>query len=239
MAAGVIPVSSPSDRVLVVDNDAELCTVVSEYLACFGFAVDHTDNARTGLKRAKTGSYGTVLLELKLSGLDIFAILAELRRLSQVDILLLTGRAEDADRILSLEMGADDFLTKPFSPRELLARIHAVQRRTHRCRPDECFLVNDVQIDPGSRSASYHGHALELTTMEFSLLETLMKSAGHVVTREVLLDSVLGRHLNPFDRSLDMLVSRLRRKLDATGATGRIKTIRLIGYQFATSTQLI
>jgi two-component system response regulator CpxR len=171
-----------------------------------------------------------------LPGMDGFEVLKRIRAESAVNVLLLTARGEDVDRIVGLEIGADDYVPKPFNPRELLARMRAVLRRT--ASPSqaqaETLLVDDLELDAAARKALRADRNLDLTDIEFGLLEALMRSAGKVVNREELSQSVLGRQFDPFDRSLDMHVSRLRRKLSDAGAPAdQVKTIRGVGYQLA------
>jgi two-component system response regulator CpxR len=169
-----------------------------------------------------------------LPGLDGFEVLRELRRVSQVDVIMLTARGEDVDRIVGLEIGADDYVPKPFNPRELLARIRAVQRRRAKKSLQQSALqAGRIKLDVAERSVFCARRPIELTTIEFDLLRTLLESAGQVVTRDALVKSVLGRGFDPFDRSLDMHVSRLRRKLEAAGENDCIKTVRSIGYQLS------
>jgi DNA-binding response OmpR family regulator len=177
-----------------------------------------------------------------LPGLDGFEVLRRLRTSSQVSVLLLTARGEDIDRIVGLEIGADDYLPKPFNPRELLARIRAILRRTaanHSARGGAIagikhLSVGGIELDSGARTARCKGVDLDLTNVEFELLGALMGSPGQILTREHLTELVLDRRFNPFDRSLDMHVSRLRRKLDCAAKLGdQIKTIRSVGYQLA------
>jgi two-component system response regulator CpxR len=230
--------------VLLIDDDRELCAMLSDYLGRHGFQVTAEFHGETGLQRAQSGRFAIVLLDVMLPGMDGFEVLRRLRATSQVSVLLLTARGEDVDRIVGLEIGADDYLPKPFNPRELLARMRAILRRitASESMPDETvrahrLSVAGLELDTGSRSAQFKGRDLPLTDVEFSLLEALMQAPGQVLTREHLVESVLGHSFNPFDRSLDMHVSRLRRKLDEAAAVGdRIKTIRSVGYQLAVAT---
>jgi len=228
------------EPVLLVDDDVELCAMLEAYLARHGFEVTTEHHGDLGLHRALSGSFSIVLLDVMLPGLDGFEVLRRLRSTSSVSVLLLTARGEDIDRIVGLEIGADDYLPKPFNPRELLARIRAILRRTSahlqpENRPAVKHLsIAGIELDTGARSAICGGVALDLTNVEFALLEALMQAPGQILTREHLVESVLGRTFNPFDRSLDMHVSRLRRKLDEAASLGdQIKTIRSVGYQLA------
>ena len=218
----------------MIDDDAELCTLLVEFLSREGFSVECAHEGARGLERALHGGFDLVLLDVMLPGLDGFEILRRLRPQSRVPVLMLTARGEDLDRITGLEMGADDYLAKPFNPRELVARIRAILRRLERPPSSEGPLeVNGVRIDPGTREASANGAKVELTTFEFDILELLMRSAGKVVSRDDLMEHLYSRKATAFDRSVDMHVSHLRKKLE----TGRplIKTIRGVGYQFSRS----
>jgi two-component system, OmpR family, response regulator CpxR len=167
-----------------------------------------------------------------LPGMDGFEILRMLRKQSKVPVIMLTARGEDVDRIIGLELGADDYLPKPFNPRELAARIRAIMRRLE-ARPEAPgtrLEVNGIVIDPGSREVFANGKPVELTTFEFDILEMLMRSAGRVLSRDALMENMYNRKATPFDRSIDMHVSHLRRKLETNHPL--IKTIRGVGYQF-------
>ncbi len=222
------------DEILLIDDDVELCSMLTEYLGKNGFRVKTAHRGDTGLNVALQKSWALVLLDVMLPGMDGFEVLKRIRAESSVSVLLLTARGEDIDRIVGLEIGADDYLPKPFNPRELLARMRAVLRRNvPSTSPQSAVLrVGDLELDPAARKASKADKKLDLTDVEFGLLETLMRSPGKVVNREDLSRSVLGRRFDPFDRSLDMHVSRLRRKLSQSGADDdQVKTIRGIGYQ--------
>ena len=216
--------------------------MLEDYLVRHGFAVTAEHNGELGLNRALTGDYAIVLLDVMLPGLDGFEVLRRLRTSSQVSVLLLTARGEDIDRIVGLEIGADDYLPKPFNPRELLARIRAILRRSANNRQAngaskssiKHLSVGGIELDTGARTATCLGIELDLTNVEFELLGALMGAPGQILSREHLTELVLDRRFNPFDRSLDMHVSRLRRKLDDAAQLGdQIKTIRSVGYQLA------
>lgn len=223
------------DEILLIDDDVELCSMLTEYLGRYGFRVSSLHRGDTGLRAAREKNWSLILLDVMLPGMDGFEVLKQLRAVSPVNVLLLTARGEDVDRIVGLEIGADDYLPKPFNPRELLARMRAILRRSQTAEPessDERLRVDDLELDPGARTVLKKGNRIELTDVEFELLAALMRSPGKVVPREELAESVLGRKFNPFDRSLDMHVSRLRRKLDEISAGGdQVKTIRGAGYQ--------
>ncbi len=232
------------DTILLIEDDTDLCTMLQSYLGRHGFNVVTVHNGERGLREALTGRFAMVLLDVMLPGLDGFEVLRRLRTSSSIGVLLLTARGEDVDRIVGLEIGADDYLPKPFNPRELLARIRAVMRRRAGSesapaeRPSAVpLVVTGLELEVASRTVQYNGTALDLTAVEFNLLQMLMQFAGTVVDRQKLAEHALGRKLNSFDRSLDMHVSRLRRKLDEAGSLGdQVKTIRGTGYQFAIRT---
>ena len=217
-------------RLLVIDDDVELCSLLSEFLRREGFTVQCEHEGKQGLQQALEGGLDLIVLDVMLPGLDGFEILKRLRLQSRVPVLMLTARGDDVDRIVGLELGADDYLAKPFNPRELTARIRAILRRTEP-KPNRGRIdVNGVILDPGSRQVSVDGYPVELTTLEFDILEQLMRAAGRVVSRDDLMESLYNRKSTPFDRSIDMHVSHLRRKLE--GSRSMIKTIRGSGYQF-------
>ena len=224
------------DRILVIDDDVELCSLVSEYLRPEGFQVECVHEGRSGLTRATSGDHLLVVLDVMLPGLNGFDVLRRVRDSSRVPVLLLTARGEDVDRIVGLEIGADDYLPKPFNPRELVARIRAILRRSRKGGEQEVpdvIRVGDVELDPATRSVRHHGRPVELTSVEFGLLQVLLREAGRVVTREALVDEVLGRKFSPFDRSIDMHVSKVRKKLGDSDSEDHIKTVRGAGYIFA------
>jgi two-component system response regulator CpxR len=172
------------------------------------------------------------VLDVMLPGIDGFEILRRLRETSKVPVLMLTARGEDVDRIVGLELGADDYLAKPFNPRELAARIRAILRRyePRTAAPANRIETNGISLDPGAREVVAHGKRVELTTFEFDILEMLMRSAGRVLSRDALMENFYNRKATPFDRSIDMHISHLRKKLDS--GDDLIKTIRGVGYQF-------
>jgi two-component system response regulator CpxR len=214
---------------LIIDDDTELCALLAEFLGREEFSVSAEHDGARGLEAALKGDFALIILDLMLPSLDGFTLLKRLRELSPVPVLMLTARGEDVDRIVGLELGADDYLAKPFNPRELLARVRAILRRAE--GPSRGRLeINGVTIDPGSRDVTCDGQAIELTTLEFDILEVLMRSAGRVVSRDALMESMYNRKATPFDRSIDMHVSHLRKKLELERTL--IKTVRGIGYQF-------
>lgn len=223
-------------RILIIDDDTELSGLLRELLTPEGYDIDTHPGGADAASRALGGGYGLVILDVMLPEVNGFDVLRDIRRSSDLPVILLTARGDDVDRIVGLEIGADDYLPKPFNPRELTARIRAVLRRTHpRAHDgDRIIVVDDVVVDPGARSVSRDHVVVDVTTVEFDILRMLVASAGQVVAREDLSQAVLGRALDPFDRSIDMHISKLRRKLgDAADGSERIKTVRGVGYIYA------
>jgi len=228
------------DRILIIDDDVELCGLVGEYLESEGFLVEAVYDGERGLERARQDSYVLIVLDVMLPGMNGFEVLRHIRSSSRIPVLLLTARGEEVDRIVGLEIGADDYLPKPFNPRELVARIRAVLRRTREGKAGaadgipEVVRVGDIELDPATRVVRQGGKPIDLTSVEFGLLEALLREAGRVVTRERLAATVLSRKFSPFDRSIDMHVSKVRKKIgDAEGEPEHIKTVRGVGYIFA------
>ena len=217
------------ERVLIVDDDVALCEMLTERLQQDEFVTECVHDGTRGLERARSGEHALLVLDLMLPGMNGIQVLRHLRQQSDIPVLILTARGEDVERILGLEIGADDYLPKPFNPRELVARIRAILRRTLRAGgEDRPVYAGDVEMHPLSREVYVEGQPLELTSVEFALLEALVKSPGRIVSRERLTEIVLGRDLRPFDRVIDVHVSNLRRKL----GNERIKTVRGSGYLF-------
>jgi DNA-binding response OmpR family regulator len=237
----IAKIAAPKDlameRILVIDDDVELCHLVSEYLEAEGFAIECVHDGESGLKKATAGEYLLVVLDVMLPGINGFEVLRRIRATSRQPVLLLTARGEDVDRIVGLEIGADDYLPKPFNPRELVARIRAILRRTHAegglPSAPEVVRVGEVELDPATRTVRLDGKPVDLTSVEFNLLEVLLREAGRVVPRERLVNAVLSRKFSPFDRSIDMHVSKVRKKLGDTDSDEHIKTVRGVGYIFA------
>lgn len=221
-------------RILVIDDDHELCELVTEYVSAEGFVVDAVHDGETGLRKALADDYALVLLDVMLPGASGFEVLRRLRTRSMLPVIMLTARGDDVDRIVGLEMGADDYLPKPFNPRELVARIRAILRRAD-SPPDGRTVVEigDVRLDSGARTVSVVGEDLRVTAVEFEVLERLIRAAGSVVSREQLTRDVLDREYSALDRAIDMHVSNLRKKLGAEYlGTERIKTVRGVGYVY-------
>ncbi|HKO95146.1 MAG TPA: response regulator transcription factor [Polyangiaceae bacterium] len=255
--------AASAKSVLLIDDDEELCDLLRKFLGHEGFEIEVTTDGAAGLERAVSGEHSVVVLDVMLPMLNGFDVLREIRRRSHVPVIMLTARGEDVDRIVGLELGADDYQAKPFNPRELAARIRAIQRRTllphlassasavpppsspssgsppsseRRLLPDEARVlrVGDVVLHSQLRSVRRAEHEVPLTSVEFSILEQLLKSAGSIVSRESLARDGLGRRLSQSDRSVDVHVSNLRKKLGpAQDGRERIKSIRGVGYQYA------
>ena len=222
------------NKLLIIDDDVELCAVLSERLREDGFELEAAHDGKTGLESARSGSYALVILDVMLPRLGGMDLLRELRSHSSVPVLMLTARGEDIDRIIGLETGADDYLAKPFNPRELVARIKAILRRLDDRRAGTSRLsAGDIVVDVDVREASINGLVLHLTTIEFSLLEALVRNSGRTLSREYLTDVAMGRELGLFDRSIDVHISNLRRKLGEQHGVEYIKTIRGSGYLLA------
>jgi two-component system response regulator CpxR len=226
-------------RVLLVDDDAELAELVGEYLAREGFSLDAEADGTQAVDRVTSGDHQLVVLDVMLPGVNGFDVLRAIRAVSRIPVLMLTARDDEVDRIVGLELGADDYLSKPFNPRELVARIRAVLRRTQPearapgDRASERLAIDDIAMDVGRRLVRRGGAPVELTAVEFSLLELLMRSAGAVVRRDDLARGALGRSLLPFDRSIDVHVSRVRKKLGPRpDGRERITTLRAVGYLY-------
>jgi two-component system response regulator CpxR len=219
--------------VLLVDDDTELAALMQEFFAQRGFRLEPVYDGARGLARALEGKFDLLLLDVMMPGLDGFEMLRHFRRRSQTPVIMLTARTEQRDRIAGLDAGADDYLPKPFSPDELLARIRAVLRRTGRpvFGAEEVVEVNRVRLNTGARTVRYDGSEIDLTAIEFDILEILVRSAGRVVSRDELMNILHQREATPFERSVDVHVSHLRKKFEANRAL--IRTIRGVGYQFA------
>jgi two-component system response regulator CpxR len=221
---------------LIVDDDTELCELVQEYLGQEGFETEVVHEGSAAPEAATAGDVDIVVLDVMLPGLNGFEVLRKIRERSEVPVIMLTARGEDVDRIVGLELGADDYLPKPFNPRELAARMRAVLRRVERPRTagaSELIEVGDLSLDLGARIVRRSGEELQLTGIEFSLLEVLVKGAGTVLERDDLSRQVLGRRASSFDRALDVHLSNLRKKLGPLpDGSIRIKTVRGVGYLY-------
>ena len=228
-------------KILIIDDDTGLCELLASYLSSEGFEVEAAHDGAEGADRALAGDYSLIVLDVMLPTLGGVEVLRRIRQCSQVPVLMLTARGEEIDRIVGLEMGADDYLPKPFNPRELVARLRAIQRRTLAPPPagvakSDSLEVGDVTLDLGTRSVRCAGVPVELTSLEFSVCEALLRLAGTVISREELTRQALGREFGSFDRSIDVHVSSLRKKLGpGAGGQDRIKSVRGVGYLYGYS----
>jgi two-component system response regulator CpxR len=222
--------------VLLIDDDAELSKLLEEYLQSEQLHLDAAHDGPSGLQKALANQYAVVILDVMLPGMSGLDVLKQLRQKSSVPVLMLTARGSELDRILGLELGADDYLPKPFNPRELVARLRAILRRTSSAAagsPAQPVHVADVELHPESRSVSCSGRPVTLTGAEFDLLYTFLRNPGKIISREDLTQAALGRPMSPMDRSIDVHVSNLRRKLGSyNGDQERIKAIRGSGYVY-------
>jgi len=232
----------PVNRLLIVDDDHALVNLLKRFLEGEGFHVDAAYDHASGLSTALAGDHELIILDVMLPGGTGFELLKSLRQQSSVPVLLLTARGEAVDRILGLEIGADDYLAKPFDPRELVARVRAIFRRTRetaaassRADHDEVLTVGEISMSLATRTVTCSNNPIDLTSVEFNVLELLLRHAGSVVTREQIAEVALGRPLNAFDRSVDVHVSRLRKKLSGCPNTSEelIRPIRGVGYFLA------
>ncbi|MCC5859226.1 MAG: response regulator transcription factor [Ectothiorhodospiraceae bacterium] len=220
-------------HVLLVDDDQELTGMLAEYLRGDGFEVSCCHTGDAGLEQARQGGFDLIVLDVMLPGRDGFEVLRALRRQSDTPVLMLTARGEDVDTVVGLELGADDYLSKPCNPRVLVARLRALLRRGRAGDNPAVLSVGDLNLDPGRRAVQVSGRPVELTGTEFDVLASLVRQAGYLVDKDSLSREALGRKLSPFDRSIDVHISNLRRKLGPLPDGGqRIKTVRGSGYQY-------
>jgi DNA-binding response OmpR family regulator len=227
-------------RLLIVDDDPDLCDLVQQYLEVEGFVISVVHSGAEGSRAATNGNYDLIVLDVMLPDMTGFDVLRELRSRVRTPVLMLTAKGDEFDRVLGLEMGADDYLAKPFSPRELIARIGAILRRSswqsEQSSPPRPLSIKsgDLELDVAGHSAYKSGEPLHLTSAEFDLLRAFLESPGQVLSREALVERVLGRKFLPFDRSIDLHVSNLRQKLGPqTNGEERIRSVRGVGYAYA------
>jgi len=228
------------NSVLIIDDDRELCALLEEYLTLQDFEVATIYDGAEAVSHLADHRYSVLVLDVMLPGMQGFDVLRKLREFSQAPVLMLTARGEDTDRIVGLELGADDYLPKPCNPRELAARLRAILRRTESDRSGERegsaeLRVGATVLNSANRSATHDGQQLQLTTAEFNLLQLLLGRAGKVVAKEVLSQEGLGRPLSIYDRSIDVHISKIRRKLADAGGKNLIVSVRGLGYQFASN----
>ncbi len=223
-------------RILIADDDVELTALLREYFESEGFEIRLAHDGRSALDEARQPGLDLVVLDVMMPAMNGLDVLKELRKESRLPVIMLTARGDDLDRILGLELGADDYVPKPCNPRELMARIRAVLRRAGSTVQQGLIRLDDLQLNPGNRTLLKNGEDVELTSTEFSILQTLLQHRGEVVSKRDLYITALGREPVAHDRSVDMHVSNLRRKIgpDDRGEN-RIETIRGIGYQYRVS----
>ncbi len=223
-------------HVLLVDDDPALSQLLTEYLAGESIQTTAVFNGPDGAAAALSGRFDAVILDIMLPGIDGNEVLRRIRQSSAIPVIMLTAKGGDVDRVVGLEMGADDYVAKPYFPRELVARLRAVLRRQRDAAPVQSWMVDGLELSPGKREVRWQGAVFELTTSEFDLLESLMRAGDNVSTKEELSLQVLGRPRESYDRSVDVHVSNLRRKLAAASANAcEIETIRGVGYRLKVS----
>lgn len=225
-------------QILIVDDDNELSEMLADYLQVEGYTTERAFDGEAGVEKALSGQFDAVVLDVMMPKLDGFEALRKIRGQSSVPVIMLTAKGDDIDRIVGLEIGADDYLPKPFNPRELLARLRAVLRRSHNTasateKEMSALSIGTLELHPATRSVFVKGQALELTSTEFNLLHALLQQSGNMVTKEMLSQQALGRSLTRYDRSIDMHMSNLRKKLSDQGQDALIITVRGQGYQLA------
>lgn len=219
-------------RILIIDDDERIRSLLAEYLGGRGYDVSTVPDGTEALASLRGGGFDLAVLDVMMPGLDGLAVCREVRSFSEVPIIMLTARGDDIDRIVGLELGADDYLAKPFNPRELVARIEAVLRRSQAAPTNDAPLVaGDLRIDTDRRRVTLDGAEIDLTTTEFEILRTLVANAGRVIQRERLMELARGSDYAAFDRSVDVHVSHIRKKLgDDSRSPVYLKTIRGVGY---------
>ncbi len=223
-----------STRVLLIDDDVRLYELLASYLAQNGFVVTCAPDGARGLAELAAGTYDAVILDVMLPGMNGLEVLKRVREKSRVPVLMLTARGDETDRVVGLEIGADDYVPKPFSPRELVARLRAVLRRTNPDGSGERLQQGDLVLDVAARQATLEGRVVDLTGVEFDILVALLRRAGRVVAREALLAEAGRGDVTVSDRTVDVHISHLRQKLgDDPKTPKRIKTVRGVGYVFA------
>jgi len=227
--------TTATPRLLIVDDDIELCELLSEYLATEGFEVATANDGVSGLQRALQETWDLIVLDVMMPGMNGFDLRRQLKGVRDTPVLMLTARGEDTDTVVGLELGADDYVAKPINPRVLVARLRALLRRSTVQEGHETSVVRigDLELDAAQRRVTVQGRVIELTGAEFNLLALLVKSAGQVVSKELLAEQGLGRALQAFDRRIETHMSQIRRKLGPLDdGSARIQTVRGSGYQY-------
>jgi DNA-binding response OmpR family regulator len=234
--AALLQTERMKDHVLIIDDDKELCALLAQYLELQGFEVSSIHDGAEAVTHLQHQEYDTLVLDIMLPGMMGLDVLRKIRDFTDTPVLMLTARGEDTDRIVGLEMGADDYLPKPCNPRELAARLRAILRRSQLTDTNESqteVSVGSTTLNSANRTAIHRGVSLNLTSAEFNLLMILLKRAGKIVDKDTLSQEGLGRPLSAYDRSVDVHVSKIRRKLANTGGKALIVSVRGLGYQFA------
>jgi two-component system response regulator CpxR len=221
-------------QILLIDDDTELCDLLTKYLTGEGFVVHSCFEAHSGIKTALSQEFQAIVLDVMLPNMNGFEVLKKIREKSNIPVLMLTARGDDIDRIVGLEIGADDYLSKPCNPRELVARLRAIMRRSEQIAPPAKVIeLGDLVIDSNKRAVSLSGEGLELTNAEYNILQLLTRSPGQAFSKEELTEHALGRKYTAFDRSIDVHISNLRNKLgNNDNGNPRIKTVRGFGYLY-------
>jgi len=223
-----------SANLLIIDDDQELCILLSDFLSLEGFIAHALHDGAEAVQHCRDHAYDAIVLDIMLPGLQGLDVLRQVRQFSSIPILMLTARGEDTDRIMGLELGADDYLPKPCNPRELAARLRAILRRANPAADDtttSMLEAGHIMICPAQRSATFGGVDLQLTSAEFNVLHVLITHAGTVVSKERLSQDAMGRALSAYDRSIDVHISKVRKKLAAQGGDDLIVSVRGSGYQ--------
>jgi len=220
--------------VLIVDDDIELCSLLTDFLSLEGFSVNAVHNGAQAITHVRDSNYDVIVLDIMLPGLQGLDVLRQLRTFSATPVLMLTARGEETDRIVGLELGADDYLPKPCNPRELAARLRAILRRANTTpdRIDE-LTVGSTHLNKANRTGTHNSQDLNLTSTEFNILFVLLSQAGTVVSKDTISLEALGRHQSAYDRCVDVHISKVRKKLATCGATTALLGVRGAGYQFA------
>ena len=223
-----------ADRILLIEDDPRLARLVDDYLGEAGFRVVHAATGSAGLLSLQREDFDALVLDLMLPDMDGLDVCRQVRARHNTPILMLTARGDAMDRIVGLEMGADDYLPKPFEPRELLARLRAVLRRSHASVPDQVLRFGRLEVDPGARELRVDGAVRPLTAYQFEIVLAMAERAGRVMSRDALFDIVKGESLEAFDRSIDVHISRIRSAIeDNPKKPRRVLTVRGTGYVFA------
>jgi two-component system response regulator CpxR len=224
------------DSILLIDDDVQLCGLLTKFFSSHGFHIDAVHDGGSGLARAQEHQHEIVLLDIMLPVLDGLEVLTHLRKRTAVPVIMLTARSADDDRIAGLEAGADDYILKPFNPNELLARVRAVLRRSRRVSTTGAVLeVGEFRLNSETREVWKNGVPIELTLSEFEIFEALIKSEGRAVSRDTLAAILYGRESTPLERAIDVHISNLRKKLEGSNKAASIRSVRGVGYVFVPS----